>query len=98
MCLGQVMGVHLAEKGMEALGTRDPKKIIVYVENDRRDRQSMRRHIGRRHAPEEDIDPSKIPALRKGEQASLSPAIPEPGGDNWLTRAKNKLLSALRKR
>ncbi len=35
MCFGQVLGIHLAEKGMEALGTRDPKKIIVYVENDR---------------------------------------------------------------
>ena len=35
LCLGQVLGVHLAEKGMSALGTTDPKKIIVYVENDR---------------------------------------------------------------
>lgn len=35
LCLGQVLGVHLAEKGMEVIGTNDPKKMIVYVENDR---------------------------------------------------------------
>lgn len=35
LCLGQVLGVHLAEKGMEAIGTTNPKKMIVYVENDR---------------------------------------------------------------
>ncbi len=34
-CLGQVLGVQLAERGMDAIGTTDPKKIIVYVENDR---------------------------------------------------------------
>jgi len=35
LCLGQVLGVHLAEKGMDSIGTNDPKKMIVYVENDR---------------------------------------------------------------
>lgn len=35
LCLGQVLGVHLAEKGMEIIGTTDPKKMIVFVENDR---------------------------------------------------------------
>ena len=35
LCLGQVLGVHLAEKGMEAIGTTNPKKMIIYVENDR---------------------------------------------------------------
>ena len=35
LCLGQVLGVHLAERGLEAIGTTDPKKMIVYVENDR---------------------------------------------------------------
>lgn len=35
LCLGQVLGVHLAEKGMDVLGTKDPKNMIVYVENDR---------------------------------------------------------------
>jgi formylmethanofuran dehydrogenase subunit E len=30
-----VLGVHLAERGMEVIGTNDPKKMIVYVENDR---------------------------------------------------------------
>lgn len=35
LCLGQVLGIHLAEKGMEAIGTTEIKKMIVYVENDR---------------------------------------------------------------
>jgi len=35
LCLGQILGVHLAEKGMEAIGTTDPRKMIIYVENDR---------------------------------------------------------------
>ena len=35
LCLGQVLGVFLAEKGMDSIGTNDPKKMIVYVENDR---------------------------------------------------------------
>jgi len=35
LCLGQVLGVHLAERGLEVIGTTDPKEIIIYVENDR---------------------------------------------------------------
>ncbi len=35
LCLGQVLGVHLAERGMEVIRTTDPNEIIVYVENDR---------------------------------------------------------------
>ena len=35
LCLGQVLGVHLAERGLEVIRTTDPKEIIVYVENDR---------------------------------------------------------------
>jgi formylmethanofuran dehydrogenase subunit E len=35
LCLGQVLGVHLAERGLEVIKTTDPKEIIVYVENDR---------------------------------------------------------------
>jgi formylmethanofuran dehydrogenase subunit E len=35
VCMGQVLGVRLAERGMELIGTQDPKKIITFVENDR---------------------------------------------------------------
>ncbi len=35
LCLGQVLGVHLAERGIEIIRTTDPNEIIVYVENDR---------------------------------------------------------------
>ncbi len=35
LCLGQVLGVHLAEKGMDIIGTTNPRSMIVYVENDR---------------------------------------------------------------
>lgn len=35
LCLGQVLGVHLAEKGMDVIGTKDTKNMIVFVENDR---------------------------------------------------------------
>lgn len=35
LCLGQVLGIHLAEKGMDVIGTTNPKNMIVYVENDR---------------------------------------------------------------
>ena len=35
LCLGQVLGVHLAEKGMDVIGTTNSKNMIVYVENDR---------------------------------------------------------------
>jgi formylmethanofuran dehydrogenase subunit E len=34
-CMGQVLGVRLAERGMELIGTTDRKKMIVFVENDR---------------------------------------------------------------
>jgi formylmethanofuran dehydrogenase subunit E len=35
ICMGQVLGVRLAERGMELIGTTDPKDMIVFVENDR---------------------------------------------------------------
>ena len=35
LCLGQVLGVRLALKGTELIGTRDPKEMIVFIENDR---------------------------------------------------------------
>src|SRR3989339_494123 len=35
LCLGQILGVHIAETGLKAIGTIDTKKIIVYVEIDR---------------------------------------------------------------
>ena len=35
LCLGQVLGVRLALKGMKLIGTRDPKQMIVLIENDR---------------------------------------------------------------
>ncbi len=35
LCVGQALGVRLALKGMELIGTSDPKKMIVFIENDR---------------------------------------------------------------
>lgn len=35
LCLGQALGVRLAQKGMELIGTRDPRGMIVLIENDR---------------------------------------------------------------
>lgn len=35
LCLGQVLGVRLALKGLELIRTRNPKEIIVFIENDR---------------------------------------------------------------
>lgn len=35
LCLGQVLGVRLAAKGLELIGTREPKEMIVFIENDR---------------------------------------------------------------
>jgi len=35
LCMGQVLGVRVALKGMELLGTDDPKRLIVYIENAR---------------------------------------------------------------
>ena len=35
LCLGQALGVRLALKGMELLGTQDAKRMIVLIENDR---------------------------------------------------------------
>ena len=35
LCLGQVLGVRLALTGMELIGTRDPREMIVFIENDR---------------------------------------------------------------
>jgi formylmethanofuran dehydrogenase subunit E len=35
LCMGQILGVHLTECGLKAIGTTDPKKIIIYVEIDR---------------------------------------------------------------
>ena len=35
LCLGQVLGLRLALKGMELIGTHNPSKMIVFVENDR---------------------------------------------------------------
>jgi formylmethanofuran dehydrogenase subunit E len=34
-CLGQILGIRIALKGMELIGTRDPMKMIVLIENDR---------------------------------------------------------------
>jgi formylmethanofuran dehydrogenase subunit E len=35
LCLGQVLGVRLALAGMDLIGTRDRKAMIVFIENDR---------------------------------------------------------------
>jgi len=35
LCVGQALGVRLALKGMELIGTSDPKEMIVFIENDR---------------------------------------------------------------
>ena len=35
LCVGQALGVRLALKGMELVGTTDPKQMIVFIENDR---------------------------------------------------------------
>lgn len=35
LCVGQALGVRLALKGMELIGTTDPKEMIVFIENDR---------------------------------------------------------------
>ena len=35
LCLGQVLGVRLALTGMDLIGTRDRKEMIVFIENDR---------------------------------------------------------------
>jgi len=35
LCMGQVLGVHLALKGMELIGSTNPREMIVFVENDR---------------------------------------------------------------
>jgi formylmethanofuran dehydrogenase subunit E len=35
LCMGQALGVRLALKGMELLSTRDPRRMIVLIENDR---------------------------------------------------------------
>jgi formylmethanofuran dehydrogenase subunit E len=35
LCMGQVLGLRIALKGMELLGTDDPKRLVVYIENAR---------------------------------------------------------------
>jgi formylmethanofuran dehydrogenase subunit E len=35
LCPGQALGVRLALKGMDLLGTDDPRGMIVFIENDR---------------------------------------------------------------
>jgi formylmethanofuran dehydrogenase subunit E len=35
LCMGQVLGVLIAERGMELIGTRDPRQMIIVSENDR---------------------------------------------------------------
>lgn len=35
LCLGQVLGVRLALKGMDLIGTPNPKEMMVFIENDR---------------------------------------------------------------
>ena len=35
LCLGQVLGVRLALRGMALIGTRNRKEMIVFIENDR---------------------------------------------------------------
>jgi formylmethanofuran dehydrogenase subunit E len=35
LCMGQALGVRLALKGMELISTRDPRQMIVLIENDR---------------------------------------------------------------
>ncbi len=35
LCMGQVLGLRLGLKGMELLGTRDPKRLILWIENAR---------------------------------------------------------------
>jgi len=35
LCMGQALGVRLALKAMELIGTTNPKEMIVFIENDR---------------------------------------------------------------
>ena len=35
LCMGQVLGVRLALKGVELISTSNPREMIVFIENDR---------------------------------------------------------------
>jgi len=35
LCMGQILGVRMALKGMELVGTSDPKRLIVFIESAR---------------------------------------------------------------
>jgi formylmethanofuran dehydrogenase subunit E len=74
LCLGQVLGVRLALKGMELIGTEDPMEMIVFIENDRCIADAIQvvtgTRIGRRSAKL--VDQGKMAAtfLRVGDGAS----------------------------
>ena len=35
LCMGQALGVRLAVKGLELIGTHNPREMLVFIENDR---------------------------------------------------------------
>jgi formylmethanofuran dehydrogenase subunit E len=70
LCLGQVLGVRLALKGMELIGTDDPKEMVVLIENDRCIADAIQvvtgTRIGRRSAKLVDYGKMAATFLRTG--------------------------------
>ena len=71
LCLGQVLGVRLALKGMELIGTDDPMRMIVFIENDRCIADAIQvvtgTRIGRRSAKLVDYGKMAATFLRVGD-------------------------------
>lgn len=81
-------------------GRREKKRrrMIVYVENDRRDPDSKRRDQARRVAPEKDPDPAEAFIVPNPANTPAPPEPPKSGFRVWMDDKSQNLRSLFGKR
>jgi formylmethanofuran dehydrogenase subunit E len=95
LCMGQVLGVRVALKGMELAGTRDPKRLIVFIECARCLTDAIQvvtgTRVGRRSAKLVDLGKSAATFLDLGSGRAWRVAVKDfadpPGGKDEACRA-----------
>ncbi len=98
LCMGQALGVRLALKGMELVGTRDPKRMIVFIEIDRCIADAIQvvtgTRIGRRSAKL--VNVGKMAATFLDPESGRAWRVNVAGGSRALGHGEEACRAALR--
>lgn len=102
LCMGQVLGVLLAERGMGLIGTEDPHEMIVVSENDRCIADALQivtgTRLGRRSFKLRDMGKMAAVFLNTGTGKAFRvwlEAEPVPGGRDFHSLSPGERKKAL---